>query len=101
MRKLTLTGEPYQSFLHTLAGTELKIVLAWNNTAKLWAMDIYDSVTGNLLHGGAAITSGVNILQITPPYNLFAVFLNKQGLVSDAKRDTLATGFLYLDSYAV
>lgn len=96
MRQLDLTGDAYQSFLHNLDGIELHFVIAWNETAQMWALDIYDYVSGDLLHGGAAIVSGPNILQITPNYNLFALFLNRQGVIADPKRDTLASGILYL-----
>jgi len=96
MRRIEFNNDAYQSCVHTIDGIEIKIVLAWNDTARIWALELYDNVSGELLLGGGAITSGVNLFKIVPPYTLFCIYLSSTGFVVDPKRNNLSSGYLYI-----
>jgi len=96
MRQISLTNNPYQSFVFTLNDLELRIIISWNDTASKWAFDLYNNNSGDLILGGGAIVSGVNIFEGAYPYDLEAYFITKQGVIKDPTRDELFYGYLFV-----
>jgi len=96
VRQIALTNNPHQSFVFTLNDKEIRIVITWNGVNSFWAFDLYDNNTGELLLGGGAIVSGVNMFIGVPDYNMHGYFLTKEGIIKDPTRNELIYGYLYI-----
>jgi len=96
MRKLVLTNEPKQTFLHIIGELELKLDLYWNTLSNQWALSVYDNSTGDPLMASGGVVVGSNLFILLPPYTLYARYVSKDGLLKDPKRDTLSTGVLFI-----
>lgn len=83
--EIPLTAEN-QTFTTTLAGINYGMTLRWNDQILAWVLDIYDA-NGNLLIGGIALVTGIDLLA---PY----AYMNFGGtltVASDNNADAIPT----------